>query len=238
MTLLFLLIQEFRITNIFSLIWLLVLATDVALKFTGGYIFQYAVTIKNFYNMRAILSYLTILLISLTACIKDDDKPSGFLITGVSDQNVVIHDIDPDTLLTSFEVITSYDLDVSGDELNDLNLSVRNQYMYGGMVLWKSELKIQTLNTGTYIVADSVYPLVFDHGDTISLDDSWVNGELLLLKSSEGCCPPTGVSFHEGLWKEKKENYVGFRYDDCLGWLKIGVPGYTSIIIYEYAIQQ
>ena len=189
--------------------------------------------------MKKLLTYSVLLLIIIIiSCDKNSTEIEKTLIVGISDSKMIIKDINPDTVITSWEVISNYTIDINYDNLGDINLSVLNQYMFGGMSLWNSELRIESLNSETFVMADSIYPQVLSYGDTISKIENWENGSLLLLHSSEGCCPPTGVSYHEGYWKEKSENYIGIRYQERLGWIKIGVPGYTSIIVYEYAIKK
>jgi len=172
------------------------------------------------------------------SCEKDSSEIDKILIVGFSDSNILIKDVDPDTLLTSWEVETDYKLDINDDNKDDINISVVNKYAFGGLSLVSSKLKIETLNNKTFIKADSIYPLVLSYGDTLTIENNWENGSLLLLESGEECCPPTGIMFHEGYWKDKSENYIGIQYQGRLGWIKIGVSGYLSIKVYEFAIKK
>jgi hypothetical protein len=197
-----------------------------------------AATLKH-NTMKKLFKYsFLLLIIIIISCDKDTIEIEKTLIVGISDSKMIIKDIDPDTIITSWEIKSNYSIDINYDYTDDINVSVLNQYMFGGMSLWNSELKIETLNSETFVMVDSIYPQVLSFGDTISIQENWRNGSLLLLHSSEGCCPPTGNSYHEGYWKEKNENYIGIRYQDRLGWIKIGVPGYTSIKIYKYALRK
>jgi hypothetical protein len=182
--------------------------------------------------------YFALIMIGIMiSCEKNSTEPGNTLIVGINDSNVVINEINPAILISSWQVKSNYSIDINGDSIADIDFSVLNQYMFGGMSLSNSELRIETLNPETFIIVDSIYTQVLSLGDTISIEGIWGNGNLLLLHSSEGCCPPTGSSYHEGYWKEKSEHYIGIRYLDRLGWIKIGVPGYTSIHVYEYALK-
>lgn len=174
----------------------------------------------------------------MISCDKDSSKTENDLIIGLSDSKITNHDIIPDTTITSWETKSNYPIDINNDNVDDINFSVLNQYMFGGMSLWNSELRIETLNAMTFLVADSIYLRVLSYGDTITINDKWENGNLLLLHSREGCCPPTGKVYHEGYWLKKNENYIGIRYNERFGWIKIGVQGHTSIKVYEYAIMK
>jgi hypothetical protein len=189
--------------------------------------------------MKKLIKYSVLLLvIIIISCDKDSTEIDKTLIVGIYDSKIIIKDINPDNVISSWGVKSNYSIDINNDNLDDINLSVINQYMFGGMSLWNSELRIETLNSEIFVMVDSFYPQVLSLGDTMTMQENWGNGNLLLLHSSEGCCPPTGVKYHEGYWKEKSENYIGIRYQQRLGWIKIGVPGYTSIKVYEYAIKK
>jgi hypothetical protein len=189
--------------------------------------------------MKKFLKYSFLLLIIIKiSCDKDSSEMDKTLIVGAYDSNIIVKDVNPDTVITSWEIKSNFLIDINDDNLDDINLSVINQYVFGGMSLSNSELRIETLNSEIFVLVDSIYPQVLSLGDTMNMQDNWGNGNLLLLHSSQGCCPPTGVSYHEGYWKEKSENYIGIRYQERLGWIKIGVPGYTSIKVYEYAIKK
>lgn len=181
---------------------------------------------------------MLLLTTTVFSCHKDSSDVLNYLVVGRISHEIIYHDIQPDTVLTSWEIESILPVDINDDNVADIHISVLNQYIFGGMSLSNSELRIETLNNATSVLLDSVYPEVLSFGDTIFFEENWGHGNLLLLHSSEDCCPPTGTTFHEGLWKERSENYIGIRYFDQLGWLKIGIQNYTSVKVFDYALMK
>ena len=177
-------------------------------------------------------------IISFISCDKDSIEVKDFLIVGIYDSDMIISDIDPDKLIDSRGFKSDFIIDFNDDLFGDINLSVLNQYIHGGLILRNSELRTETLNRETFVMADSLYVQVLSLGDTITLLDNWENGSRLLLQSKAGFPPPADNIYHIGPWKGKSENYVGIRYKERLGWIKIGVPDYGSMTVYEYAIRK
>lgn len=196
-----------------------------------------ATNIKNS-MLRKLKIMMLIFVIIIVSCKKNIPEINHLLTIGVLNTTILYHDCVPDTVITSWEIVSNYPIDIDGDNSNDFNFSVLNQYMFGGMSLLNSELRIETLNANSFVMADSIYPKVFSYGDVISLNDDWENGNLLLLHSSEECCPPTGNSFHEGYWLKKNENYIAIKQNERLGWIKIGIEAYTSVKIFDYALMK
>lgn len=188
--------------------------------------------------MKKLLGYLAIILIIIIiSCDKDSVEMDNSIIVGVDNPKLMIQDINPDTVLTSWHDTSNYTIDINADGIVDINFSVFNQYMFGGTSLYNSELRLETLNNEIFVLtADSIYLSALTLGDTLTLNGNWTQVNQLLLHSREGCCPPTGTSTHEGYWKGKKENYVGIKFKDQLGWIKIGVENYTTIKIFEYTL--
>lgn len=181
-------------------------------------------------------SFFFFMIITLFSCKKDSIEHDIFIIAGRIDSDLVVTDINPDIEITSWEVESDFSLDLNLDEIPDIRISVLNQYIFGGMSLRKSELRVETLNKETFVLADSVYLEVISEGDTLTANERWVRGNYLMLHSAEGCCPPTGERFHKGYWKGMLSGYIGVRYDGRPGWIRAGVPGYTSVKLYEYAL--
>jgi|GEM_PF-2776531 len=189
--------------------------------------------------MKRIVNCVLLLLVVLfISCDKDSSGELNYLVIGSLRPEIMYYDVYPDTMITSWERVSNYLIDLNNDGIDDLKLSVLNQYIFGGLSLRNSELRLETRSVNTTVLADSIYPIVLSSGDTIAVDDTWESGNLLLLKSGEECCPPTGNIFHEGNWLEKNDNYIGIKFQDKLGWLRIGIEGYTSVRIYEFAIMR
>ena len=187
--------------------------------------------------MKRRLNCVLLLLIPIfISCDKDAVDVLNYIIAGRLSPEILFYDVYPDTLITSWEIESNYLIDINNDNVDDLNISVLNQYIFGGLSLRNSELRVETLNDNVLVLTDSVYPLVLAYGDTITFDGAWDKGDLLLLKSSEECCPPTGNIFHEGNWLDKNDNYIAIKYLDKLGWLRIGIEDYTTIRVYEFAL--
>ena len=187
---------------------------------------------------RRVNCVLLMLVALIISCDKDSSDELNHLVIGSLRPEIMYYDVCPDTLITSWELVSNYPIDVNNDGIDDLELSVLNQYIFGGLSLRNSELRLETLNDNTRVLADLIYPLVLSYGDTIAFDDTWESGNLLLLNSGEECCPPNGNISHEGNWLNKIDNYVGIKYQDKLGWLRIGTEDYTSVKIYEFAIMR
>ncbi len=181
---------------------------------------------------------LFLVIISTISCDKDPIEVKDFLIVGIYDSDMIINDIDPDRLIDPRGSKSEFIIDFNDDLYGDINLSVLNQRIHGGLILRNSELRAETLNRETFVMADSLYVQVLSLGDTITLLDNWENGSRLLLQSKTGFPPPGGNIYHIGPWKGKSENYIGIRYNERLGWIKIGVPDYAYMTVYEYAIRK
>ena len=124
-----------------------------------------------------------------------------------------------------------------------------------------TKISIETLNADSYVLGDSIYPKRVYHKDTLveqssiysiypkNLSDkdvihkngNWRTGKLSLLygyheyKYLPGNPIPVLVSdIYEGAWYMVDQKYVGVRFKDKLGWIKIGIDK-GKIKIYEYA---
>jgi len=152
-------------------------------------------------------------------------------------------DINPDIIIHSNEELKTYEFDINTDGIEDFQLSVLNHYYFGGMALSGSNIKIKTLNESSFVLLDSTYPKILFNGDTIQLDGNWASGEFILLKASQGCCPPTSNYYvQEGVWKDVDKKNIGICFKDNssvkYGWIKIGIHSCQILDVYEYAITQ
>ena len=69
---------------------------------------------------------ILLLIVIIISCNKESTEIENTLIVGIHDSKMIIKDINPDTVITSWEVINNYTFDINGDNLADINLSVLN----------------------------------------------------------------------------------------------------------------
>jgi len=166
-----------------------------------------------------------------------------WLVIGIPNPGITITEMNPTVVLTDKpdQGAINYPTDINGDNVDDINLYLNSSSGNGYTCLffW---LKIETLNTETFVLTDtSGYPKVLSIGDTIKTNDRWENGNLLLLYSFSPCV--TWGEGHQGNWYNIQQKYVGIKCNGLLGWMMIGTPGqnncsycYNTINFYKYAI--
>jgi hypothetical protein len=209
------------------------------------------------YKHPYLLFFLFLLLIS--SCRKDKDEPVVKitpLIIEYTSSNIAVNDI-PDTTIESFQLPHYFHIDLNSDGQDDFRFSVYNIYGYGGLVLFRSNMRIESWNSDSYIFADSIfphvdlngdtvihqstvdslYPKVFSLGDTISIHENWERGNLNILRTGWDI-PPSEEHYYEGFWWNSDKKYIGVKCKGLSGWIKIGIPDKfnRSIKIYEYAL--
>jgi len=209
-------------------------------------------------NKLYILVY--IFLILLSSCKKERKDTvitkTPFIIE-YNNANILVTNINPDIIIDSWNVPKDFLLDINSDGQNDFKFSVMNFYLYGGLILSNSELRIETLNDDSYLLIDSIfpyvvlrgdtvisqslvdslYPKVLSLGDTIGTNDDWRNGNFNILKSGQDI-PPSNEYFYAGCWWGLDGKHIGIKYKNLLGWIKIGIPYNSSIKIYEFALSK
>ena len=160
-----------------------------------------------------------------------------WLIAGIPDSGIIIKEMNPAVVLQCFFCQLNYAVDINSDNINDINLSLWMDWLYGGMCLESYEY-IETLNNETFVLTDSAgYPKVLSIGDTIKTDGIWRTGNLILLSYYAPC--PEGIGDTIGYWRGVNEKCVGIKCNGLLGWMLIGTPWvntYPTINFYEYAI--
>lgn len=73
----------------------------------------------------------------------------------------------------------------------------------------------------------------------VSIQNSWRNGNFNVLKSGWSYPPHQDKHWYEGYWFNIDNKYIGIRYKNLLGWIKIGVTNNNSAIkIYEFALSK
>lgn len=188
-------------------------------------------------NKSVLLLIVLISLFFITNCKKEKVKtplPTE-IVAGTGNSNLTITDINPDTILNSFQEVETYDIDVNNDNIKDFRLSGYNNYIQGGAVNSDAQMKIEALSADSYVLADSIYPFALNSGESIDISGSWKQGSLTLLRRTCDCCPPTPFVY-EGAWKDKTGNYIGIRYQNRLGWIKVGIEQGNMLQLFEYAL--
>ena len=204
-----------------------------------------------------------IFLILLLSCKKENAdstasvEPITSLIIEYNNPNIIVIDINPDTTIVSAFVENVYSIDFNSDGRDDIKLSVMNIYGFGGLILADSKLRIQTLNSDCHLLIDSIYPHVDLNGntiinqslvdsiypkvlslrDTVNIHGKWRQGNINILNSGWDI-PPTDDHYYEGYWWDLDEKYIGIKFKNSLGWIKIGIPFNNSIKVYEYAFSK
>jgi hypothetical protein len=156
---------------------------------------------------------------------------------GISSPEILIKDIVPDTVITApWSWDANYNIDINSDYIDDINLRVHAYYLGGGLVLADAGVNIKTLNNETFVLTDSIYPYALSYDDSIKIIDKW-GADNLTLESFIQSYPPIGPGVHEGYWYGINNKYVGIKYNNRLGWIKLDTYT-TSFKVYEYALQK
>lgn len=159
-----------------------------------------------------------------------------WLNVGLSVPGILITDLVPDTTVSvPWSSVSNYFIDLNGDNINDVDLEANESYVGGGMVLGNASVKISTLNDETQILTDSIYPIALSYGDTIRVEDIWSSGKLTL--ESYWQSYPPGHSGRNGYWQGVEDKYIGIKYNNQLGWIKLDTH-LTAFTLYEYALQR
>lgn len=91
--------------------------------------------------MKRILNCAMLLLTTTVfSCHKDSSDVLNYLVVGRINPEIIYHDVQPDTVLTSWEIESILPIDINDDNVPDIHISVLNQYIFWGMSLSNSEL--------------------------------------------------------------------------------------------------
>jgi hypothetical protein len=182
-----------------------------------------------------ILLYLIFLL--PIACKKEKHYPANILIGNTSTKEITYYDVNPDTLLQSRHDTAFYKIDINGDQIDDFEFILHNDYIFGGTVLANGVLNIRTLSDNAYVLSDSSMKAdALSYSDTLKNSNNFRTG-LFLLYSTHCSIPPTNVCSSMGQWDNIDKKYIGIRLkNDRLGWIKIGVTQDILLKVYEYGI--
>lgn len=211
--------------------------------------------------MKSIALLLLFVLCLFQSCKKDPDLTDAVsarkIAIGSSDPSVIVTDMTPDAIVASWNAEETYNLDLNKDGTIDFIFKANNSYGCAGASQY-IDLRIETANSSSYILADSVYssfchsasggdtiltvnalyPKVMSGNDSIGLQDKWRQGNLSILQSIRGNCPPDGSYSQDGKWIGLDQKYIGLRCKNRLGWVKIGLPNNNSIKLYEFALSK
>jgi len=195
----------------------------------------------------------------LQSCKKDPEITGAATVKKITISDAyplaTVTDINPDTLVASWNVQGLYNLDINKDGTPDFIFKADNSYGCAGATQYIN-LSIETANNSSYILCDSIYSSFYHspsgsitittvnalYPKAMSLDDSitvrgmWRQGNVSILHSVSGNCPPDGSYTQDGKWIGLDQKYIGLRCKNRLGWVKIGLPSNNSIRIYEFAL--
>jgi hypothetical protein len=198
------------------------------------------------------------ILVFVFSCKKDEGVvPNEITITSASSSKIAITDVNPDTVLYLYNQTESFSIDVNNDDVYDFKLSTTSGYPCAGGMYYLTR-QIESLSSEAYILADSVYfnsdydsshvlskttisdlyPKVLSLNDGITIKDKWRKGIMKIVYSygSNGFCG-NGHIGTSGYWIGLDNKYIGIRYKNLLGWIKIGLPN-SGLMVYEHAISK
>ncbi len=157
----------------------------------------------------------------------------------------------------------TYPIDINNDQVYDINIIIGNNYVMASSVHTSTYLGIRTLSIDCSLSTDSIYksnayfentdslisttpvnkpyPKVLSVGATIDNSDNWRKGEFNLLSVGYPSSS-TGLdknSYYSGAWRKQNPKYIGIKYKDSFGWIKIGVDSDANrICIYGFALSK
>jgi hypothetical protein len=104
-----------------------------------------------------------------------------------------------------------------------------------------------------YSITERSYPIFLKKDDEIGLDEKWGNQKLTFRTNGTGGSQYQQTndnenhiiyynsivySKHYGNWPIGEIYYLGVKYNDQLGWIKLKLESYDKIIVFEYALQK
>lgn len=123
-------------------------------------------------------------------------------------------------------------LDINSDTENDFKITLSHNYFEttehcGHCSVYRYDIKIQGISESDSIacVDQSSIPAYFSISDTIAIDNDWTNDAILIMKNK--CAM---ISF------DIEGEYIGFKHDNQIGWIKIQSTSDNGISIENHAI--
>ncbi|MBK8505341.1 MAG: hypothetical protein IPL46_25950 [Saprospiraceae bacterium] len=160
------------------------------------------------------------------------------IVIGGSTTEIEPQILDPEVrLLPRFDTLY-YDIDLNNDGNQDLTLKAFASQFFGGLALIRSRMSLQTNNATTQVLTDSLHFVrMVAQNEIINREDTWEQGEFIMVTASDPCCPPIGPRGYIGPWRTLDTGYIAIKQNDCLGWIKAKVNSGSVLCIYEYAWQ-
>jgi hypothetical protein len=160
------------------------------------------------------------------------------IVIGSSTPEIAPQILDPEVrLLPHFDTL-HYPIDLDNDGNQDLILKAFASQFFGGMALIQSRMRLQTNNAMTTVLTDSLHFVrMVAQNEIIDREDTWQQGELIMVTASDPCCPPIGPRSYKGPWRTSDPGYIAIKKNECLGWIKVKVSSGSVLWIYEYAWQ-
>ena len=178
--------------------------------------------------MRWINSIIPILAISilLNSC---KDNTSAAFYAGKTD-DVLFIDFEPDIAFPPGNNIDS--IDINQDSKYELFFETKDVPGATGFVTVPAVRATQDLNI--LIGGDHNMPKALSNGEIISSSDKWcTNDTLLLLSYCEGSYGHCTII---GYWANQQNKYLGFKYKNKLGWIKMSTN--QILILKEFGIEK
>jgi len=168
-------------------------------------------------------------------------------IGDLSDPNIVVVDIDPDTLIAGerYEKDVIYNLDLDNDGLYDLRFVSWIEYSPSYFKGWS---KVKTHRSSVYVsITDtSDFPKIHKQGDIVNNLNNWESGEFLLSERNRVIVDQGDTMYshewYDGIWYNISNKYLAVRIDkesdNLYGWIMISVSDSYAIRVHEYAYKQ
>jgi hypothetical protein len=123
-------------------------------------------------------------------------------------------------------------LDINNDSDYDFKITLSHNYWEptqycGHCSVYNYDIKINGINSSNSIAFNnqSFKTKYFNNSDKISSENSWKNQAILTMKG--GCMRPTF---------DIEGEYIGFKHNDQIGWIKIQQLANNGILVENYAI--
>jgi hypothetical protein len=155
------------------------------------------------------------------------------------------------------------DLDINSDKNPDFKIKIQCDFDSPSKPSLTSQVDIQALNTSSFVLLDTSFiqlikyvngtapiciknsafcsPKILSKGDQINLIDNWEDqvkpSRTLVGTFYFDVKDPFAYYMIEGMWKDVEEKYIGIRYENYLGWIKLSIPkNHNKLIIHEVAL--
>jgi hypothetical protein len=154
------------------------------------------------------------------------------------------------------------DLDVNGDQLADFRFRINCDFNSPSKPQLTNQVDVQSLNAESFVLLDTGFVRVIKYwdghnpvcikdthfhttkvlsfNDLIQLNGDWEDEQkpahTLVGNFYIDVKDPKAYFMVEGKWKDVQEKYIGIRYGNRLGWIKISIPDNHILMIHEVAL--